>query len=121
MLEIILLFVLGKKISEICKSKGRSGWPYVLMFIGLWFFFELAGAVVGVILAPTDAGGEPNFLIVWICGIVGAAGGAVLSFVIVNALPPTEGLEQHRDAPPPYRSGAPQNFSGGLEEQPPRR
>lgn len=103
MLEMILLFKLGSKIARIAKSKGYSGVPFVLIFIVLWVLGELGGAIAGSGLAVASEDREPNLLIVYTLALVGAAVGAVISFVIVNSLTPRIN-EAH---PPDVLSGNP--------------
>jgi hypothetical protein len=81
MLEIFLLWTLSKKIAEIAKNKGRMAAGYVVLFIFSWIFGEFAGAVFGAIAT----GGEGLGLYVF--AIVGAAAGAIFSFVLVSSLP----------------------------------
>jgi hypothetical protein len=87
-LEILILIGLGKNIASKANAKGRSGTAFVFMLLGLWFGGEIFGAILGVILAmgmdPHAA--EPNFFIIWVCALVGAAIGAVIAFAIVNSL-----------------------------------
>ncbi len=89
MLEIILLFVLGKKIAALAGEKGRSGWPFVLVLIALWVGGEIAGGVAGAVVSVYALGDdEPNMLLMIVGALVGAATGAVVAFLIVKSVPP---------------------------------
>ena len=103
MCEIILLFLLGKKIAGMASEKGRAGWPWVLMLIGLWIGGEFTGAVIGAIL--TDAGGgnqagqDDNMFAILGFALAGAACGAIITFTIVSLLPPVESYDDEDDYP----------------------
>jgi hypothetical protein len=95
MLEIILLYVMGKKIAAIAAGKGRGGTGYVFLLLGLWFGGEIGGGIFGFMVAlAADPGREPNLGVVYLCAIMGAAVGAVTAFVIVNSLSP---VRPHHD------------------------
>lgn len=82
MLEIILLFFLCRRLGEILRAKGRSpGW-YQFLLVVLWFGGELFGAIVTVAVFQVDG------LALYLGAILGAAGGALLAFVIANSIPP---------------------------------
>ena len=141
MLEIVILFLCGKKIAEICNRKGRAGWPWVLMMIGFWIGGAIAGAIAALIVATVadpDAE-EPNLIMLLVGYIGGAALGMVLTFVIVSALPAAGGqddddeyddrprrrsrrrprrLEEEEDVydrPPPDRRGRGNRYGGRGE------
>jgi hypothetical protein len=57
MLEIIMLFLCGKKIAEICNRKSRTAWPWVLMMIAFYIGGGLTGAIVAGIVTMTN---NPN-------------------------------------------------------------
>jgi hypothetical protein len=91
MLEIVILIVLGRRIAEIARGKGRSGGPYVILLLAMWFGGEFSGILVGVVIAALMSGAEEaNFLAVWALGLVGAIVGAVGAFQIVKRLPERE-------------------------------
>ena len=82
-MEILLLIYLCRRLGAILRAKGRSpGWYQFLMVL-LWFGGEIFGAVVTVAVLRMDGG--PAYL----GALVGAAGAAVLAFVIANSLAPT--------------------------------
>jgi hypothetical protein len=89
MLEIFLLWRLGTNLAARAKAKGHRSAGYVLLFVALWFFGEFGGAVAcAVTLELLDtAGAESDILLVYACGIAGAAVGASIGFLIVRALP----------------------------------
>ena len=87
MIEIFALIAMGKNISARAKSQGRSGVPFVLLLIALWFGGEIGGAIGGVVLSEVlDPGKEPNMLYCWLGAMVCAIIGAVIAFKIVGPL-----------------------------------
>jgi len=104
MCEIILIITLARKIAGIASAKGRSGFGYGSMFVGLWIGGEFLGAIAGSLLFMGAGGGRKDAAImVYLCALGGAAAGAILSFIIVNSLSPVEILrreiqEYYRDS-----------------------
>ena len=87
MLEILLLVYLCKEVGKILRNKGRSpGWFQFLMVV-LWLGGEFLGAMVAVILGVSGGGG------VYIGALIGAAGGAVLAFVIAKSAAPASAMQ----------------------------
>jgi hypothetical protein len=98
MLEIIVVFAMSKKIAALANDKGRSGAGYVFLLIGLWFGGEIGGAIVGVIVSlAANPHAEPNFGLVYVLALFGAAVGAIIAFVIVSNLPPVDYYPDERD------------------------
>lgn len=82
MLEVLLLIYLCKELGKILRAKGRSaGWFQFLLVI-LWFGGELFGAVAAAIIG-FDSGAA-----IYLGALLGAAGGAVLGFVIAKSVAP---------------------------------
>src|SRR5215831_6278014 len=104
MCEIILIITLARKIAGIASAKGRNGFGYGSMFVGLWIGGEFLGAIVGALLFMGPGGGRKDAaMMVYLCALAGAAAGAILSFIIVNSLSPVEILrreyqEYYRDS-----------------------
>jgi uncharacterized membrane protein YgaE (UPF0421/DUF939 family) len=91
MLEILLLFWLGRKIAAIAGDKGRSGVLFVILLLFLWIGGEFFGAILGAVISIMATGQEePNFLMVYGLALLGAATGAVISFLIAHAVPPVD-------------------------------
>ena len=82
MLEILLLVYLCKELGKILRAKGRSAGWFQFLLVVLWFGGEVFGAVVAVILG-IDGGGA-----IYLAALLGAAGGAVLGFVIAKSVAP---------------------------------
>jgi uncharacterized membrane protein YeaQ/YmgE (transglycosylase-associated protein family) len=80
MLEIFFLMWFGKKLRAILETKSRSkGW--VALGICFWFGGELIGFMVGSLLGWGQGGAYGLALLF-------AVVGAVVSWAIVNSLPP---------------------------------
>lgn len=85
MIELIIIFTLGKSISGIIRDKGRKPFKYVLLMILMWVGFEFLGAFIGAMIF-----GEG--LIVYPFALGGAALGGYLSYNIAknaNEIEPT--------------------------------
>ena len=86
MLEILVLFRLGRRIADRARERGYRGAPAVWLLLGLWFAGEVAGLLLGFAGAyALSAPQEPNPLIVYGAGLAGAIAGAVWAFSIVDA------------------------------------
>jgi hypothetical protein len=93
-LEILLLFVLGKKIAAIAKEKNRSPVGYVLLLVFGWFILGFGGGVVLAIIAVSGGAKEDDALVAFIPGyLVGVVCAAVLAFTVVKMASP---LRRHR-------------------------
>ena len=76
-----------KSIGRIVREKGRSATPFQFMLVALWILGELMGAAVGMIVL--GGGG-----MVYVFALLGAAAGAIVTFVIaknLQSLDPTGG------------------------------
>jgi hypothetical protein len=95
MIEIFVLISLSKNISARAKSQGRSGWPFVLLLLGLWFGGEIGGGFAGGILSlMISPNVEPNFLLCYLGAIGCAIIGAVIAFQVVGPLEPTRAISR---------------------------
>ena len=100
MIEILVIIALSRKIAAITKSKGRSAAGWIIMFIALWIGGEVLGAFFAVFASIIASGGdEPNMLVAWVGGLVGAAAGAAISFAVVNGLAPLGRDDEYWQAP----------------------
>ena len=86
MLEIMILFAMGKSIAAKARAKGRRGTPYVLLLLGLWFGGEIFGALVVIVATAVTSGGEPDMFLAYLGALGFAVLGAVIAFTIVGAL-----------------------------------
>jgi hypothetical protein len=85
MIEILVIWVLAKRIGNIVEEKGRkSGWHKVLAVV-LWFGGEIIGAIIGAIVVGAD---ESAQCLVYLFALLGAAAGAGIAFLIANNLSP---------------------------------
>ena len=50
MLEIILVYKLAQRIGEIVREKGRTAWPFYLLFVAFWVGGEITGGIIGALL-----------------------------------------------------------------------
>jgi hypothetical protein len=96
MLEIFLLYALGKNIAEKAENQGKGGALFVILLIVLWFLGEIIGAAIGVIVTH-----EVLYGYLW--GIVGAGVGAVLAYTFLAVLPLFESAMQVREYRRPRR------------------
>lgn len=98
MLEIVLLWAMGKKVALIANAKGRSGTPYVFLLLGLWFGGQIGGAILGFVIGiVSNPHEEPSVGLMYVVGLLGAAVGAILTFVIVNSLSPIQTYDDEYD------------------------
>jgi hypothetical protein len=78
MVEIIVLWILCKRISSIARLRKREPANYCFLLVGLWIAGELIGLIVGVVLT-----GSAN-IIVYIFALVGAVIGSSIAFKRAN-------------------------------------
>jgi len=86
MLEILLLYFLGKRIARMMRDKGRSPVGYVFMLVGLWIGGEVLGAF-GTAAFIAAGSGQPG-LLPYAGALGGAALGAITAFAIAAAMSP---------------------------------
>jgi hypothetical protein len=94
MCEILFIIYLARKIARMANEKGRSGFGYGCMFVGLWIGGEIAGFIAGAMLVHNELHKKNAGLAIYGCMVAGAAAGAVLSFIIVGSLSPIDIREQ---------------------------
>ena len=82
MIETLILIFVAGKIGKIAQEKGHSRGGYGLLTALLWFVGEIGLGLVGLRI-----GGEFLFAVPF--AIVGAAIGALISYLIVSHLPET--------------------------------
>jgi hypothetical protein len=92
MLEIFLLYALGKNIAEKAENQGRSGALFVIILIVLWFLGEITAFLIALMVAQ-----EPLWAYLW--AWLGAAGGAVLAYIFLAVLPLIESALSERPRP----------------------
>jgi len=85
MLEILLIWILAKKIGAMASNKGRNAAGYIVLFVLAWFGGEILGAIFGAVLNKGEF-----FPTGYLFALVGAAVGAGSAFIIVGALPAIE-------------------------------
>jgi hypothetical protein len=91
MLELLVLWQLGKSIAARARKKGRSAARYVLLLLALWFIGEATGAAVCFVILAALIGpdrAERGLLLIYPVAIVGASVGAYLTFKIAAREPP---------------------------------
>ena len=47
MLEIVPIWIYGKRLGETAEDKGNKSWPFRLTFAAMWIGGEIIGAIVG--------------------------------------------------------------------------
>jgi hypothetical protein len=107
MLEVLLVYLLGKRIAGIVRAKGRSPGGYVAGFVGLWIGGEILGAIIGVLVTDGEAGAGA-----YLFALVGAATGAVLGFVIANSASPLQQGVYHTGGFPVVQNPGVPNYGG---------
>lgn len=80
MLEIIILYNLSKKISEIAFDKGYSSGLYKFYTVLFWFGFEIIGGVIAMIIFDNQAAA-------YIVALLSAALGVSILYYIAQSLP----------------------------------
>jgi hypothetical protein len=90
--EIWLVIVLSRVLAEKARSKGHTPHGYVAMLVVLWICGEIGGLVLGFVVSefilPKRFGdGEPNFMLVYGLGLLGALSAVGISFGVVSLLP----------------------------------
>ena len=111
MLEILAIIVLSRKIAAITKEKGRSAAGWIVMFVALWIGGEILGVFIAMFASAIANGGdEPNMIVAWVGGLVGAATGAVISFAVVKSLAPIGRDDEYWQATAPEGYG--EKFDG---------
>jgi hypothetical protein len=89
MLEIIILFVVGRHIASIAKRKNRNPVGYVLLLVGCYFGGAITFGIIGMVMAGAAEAAENEALLVFFMGyLVGAALGVGLAYLIVNSVAP---------------------------------
>ena len=115
MLEIFLLFKLGKRLAGICREKGRAGWPWVVVMLVVYVGGLVGGAIAaGVVYVIANPNVEEPPGVVCVLGAYACAiPGLIVTYWIVKSLPPAEpdpgyGPEPEYldDEPPPRRRRA---------------
>ena len=81
MIEILVIWLLARKIGGIVKEKGRSSGGYIVLTIVLWIGGELVGAIVGSVLAFELGLSD---CLVYPFALTGAACGAGLAYLIAS-------------------------------------
>lgn len=95
MIEIIVLWQLGRRIAERAALRGRRGGRYVLLLVVLWFGGEFTGGIsAGIVMGVLGALQADYFpFVVYVSAIAGAAAGAWIAFAVASrdpALPTAE-------------------------------
>ncbi len=80
MFEIVIVYLLAKRIGGIVEHKGQSGRPYRWMTVGLWFGGEFAGFIIGYAILGR---GTP-LLAVYPFGLGGAIAGAAIVWALAK-------------------------------------
>lgn len=124
MLEIVILWALGKKVAAMCKERGRTAWPWVVMLVLSWYGGAFAGAVVAVVvnMAVNPNLREPDMMFLLIGCLLGALGGVCFTLTVVSLLPAAERYDDYDDYDdrddgyPRRRRGRTDEFDDGRYE-----
>ena len=89
MLEIVILWTLGKKVAGMCRDRGRKPLPWVVLLVLAWYGGAMVGFVacaVGFQIANPGQK-DPPLVPLLISALGTAALGVTLVVVIVSLLP----------------------------------
>jgi hypothetical protein len=126
-LEIIILYLLGKKIAAMCNDRGRTAWPWVVFMVLGWYGGAIVGVVVAmVIMLATDPNAqEPNMALLIAFGLGGAVAAVGFVTLVVSLLPPVERFEDEdeydEDLTPRRRRMRYDDEDSEVEDDRPRR
>ncbi len=82
MIELIVLWRLAVSIGNLASQKGLKKLAYQIMAVALWISGEIFGFVIGSFIF-----GDDNRLGQYVVGLVGAAIGAGIAFLIMRLIP----------------------------------
>ena len=89
MLEILMLFLIGRHIASIAKRKNRNPTGYVLMFIFGYIGAAITCAITGGVIASAADVREDDLLPFFILGyFVGIVGAISFSYLVVCSVSP---------------------------------
>lgn len=91
MLEILGLITMGKRIGVTLREKGHNPRGYQILLVVLWFIGEFLGLRFG--------GTVTDGLGIYLFGLIGAAIGAGITFLIVNSVSPNNVFYQQQPSP----------------------
>lgn len=80
MLEIIVVFLLARRIGNIAEKKGHKKRPNIIFFVVMWIAGEIIGGLLGAFLA------KGHLFTTYAMALLGAVVGAIIAFRVVNAL-----------------------------------
>jgi hypothetical protein len=90
-LDILVLFLVGRHIAAITKRKNRNPVGYVLLLVFAYIGFGLTFGITAVIVAGVDMdqGNDNDFLLAFMAGaLIGYAVGVGLAYTVACAVPP---------------------------------
>ncbi|WP_020469766.1 hypothetical protein [Zavarzinella formosa] len=109
MMEIVVLFRLGRSIAAKASQHGRQPILAVLLLIGLWFGGEFLGGLIGFVVSYVlFEARESNLLFIYGTALGGAMLGAVMAFRLTG----------RQTNVTPEESGPPDAHIGGLPKFP---
>src|SRR5437870_4399325 len=95
MIEILGIVLFCRQVGRILRAKGQPWLAAQFGTVGLWFFGELIGFVVGAVVFPSTNGSINPML--YITGILGALAGGITAVQIAKSRPSVnEPLEHPR-------------------------
>jgi hypothetical protein len=98
MLEIILLFVIGKNIASIAKKKNRNPVGYVLILVFGWFVLAFGFGIIGLVLAEGAGGnGDAAIFLILPGFLLGAACAVGLAYLVVGMVSPIKKSRRKSD------------------------
>jgi hypothetical protein len=94
-LEILVLFLVGRHIARIARRKNRGPVPYVLLLVGSYLCAACAGGIGALVVSGARVEDDKEFFVAFLPGyVVGAALAVGFSYLVVGMVPP---LVKRRD------------------------
>ena len=83
MIELVVIYFVGRQNSSIASTKGRSGVGWFIATAAVWFGLQAAVSVIGFLLLVSWYGLEakipelPEFLVVYVPSLIAAGAGVM--------------------------------------------
>jgi len=112
-LEIFAIYKFCQHFGKKLRAKGRESTGYLLLFIVMWFFFEIVGGIIGMIVTGEGGGA-------YVMGLMGALCSVALMGYIVSIAPPKNAVPMSYGFPTEPEEGPPPLPADSHEGEQPR-